>query len=356
MQPPDLYAIIMAGGSGTRFWPASRRTRPKQFLSIAGGEPLLCETWRRLEGLVPAERTLVVTVASQAGEVRRLLPALPPENVLAEPEPRNTAACLALAAREIERRDPSSVQVVLPADHVIRPVPAFQRSVQAAVEEARARSTLVVFGIRPSHPATGFGYVEAGELCAEVRQTPVYRVRRFVEKPSLARAQEFLFQGSFFWNAGIFVWQTQAICSALETFTPALRAALAGARSPAELAQAYARLEPVSIDVAVLEHAPNVRMVPVDYFWSDVGSWEALSTVLEQDAAGNVHSGAARAVFQDARGCIAHAEGDQLVAVLGLDNVVVVHSAGATLVCSRERAQHVRALVQRLEAEAPELL
>ena len=333
MQQPDLYAIIMAGGSGTRFWPASRRTRPKQFLRVAGAEPLLTETWRRLEGLIPPERTLVVTVASQASEVQRLLPALPPENVLAEPEPRNTGPCLALAALELERRDPSSVQVVLPADHVIRPVQAFQRSVLAAAEEARARSTLVVFGIRPSHPATGFGYIEAGDLCAEVRQTPVYRVSRFVEKPALARAQEFLFQGSFFWNAGIFVWQTAAICRALESFTPALSRALAGARSPAALAEAYAGLEPVSIDVAVLERAPNVRMVPVDYFWSDVGSWEALSTVLDQDESGNVHSGAAEAIFEDARGCIVHAERDQLVAVLGLDNVVVVHSEGATLVC-----------------------
>jgi mannose-1-phosphate guanylyltransferase len=349
---PDLYAILMAGGSGTRFWPASRRDRPKQFLRIGGTDPLLVQARRRIAGLVPPERTLVITLQGLVAEVRELLGDLPAENVLAEPVGKNTGPCVALAACEIERRAPDSIQVVLPADHVIRPVQAFEQSVRAAAAEALRHDALVVFGIRPDHPATGFGYVEAGELCGEPLGTPVFRVRRFVEKPPLAQAREFLARGSYYWNAGIFVWHTRAICGALEAFMPAARAAFAGP-PPKDLTRLYAGLESTSIDVAVLERAGDVRVVPVDYSWSDVGSWEALSAVLEPDAAENVHGGGAEAVFHDSRRCIAYADPGELIAVLGLEDVVVVHAAGATLVCSRERAQAVRELVARIGAEHP---
>jgi mannose-1-phosphate guanylyltransferase len=356
MDTPDLYAIIMAGGSGTRFWPASRRTRPKQFLRISSGLPLLTETWLRLDGLVPPERVLVVTTADQEQEVRRTLPELPEGNVLAEPEARNTGPAVALADFEVKRRASDSVQIVLPADHVIRPKEAFHRSLKAAAEEANQLGSLVVFGIRPSHPATGFGYIEAGEMSREVNHTPVYRVRRFVEKPSLQRAQEFLFQGSFFWNAGIFVWHTDAICRALADYMPDAYAGLSKPRKPAELARIYSGLPAESIDVAVMERAPNVRMLPVDYVWSDIGSWDALASVLPTDSAGNVASGGATAMFEDARGCIVHSEPGEIVAVLGLQNVVVVHAGEATLVCDRARVQDVRRLVERLKEEGREHL
>jgi len=356
METPDLYAIIMAGGSGRRFWPASRRTRPKQLLRISDGLPLLTETWQRLEGLVPPERSLIVTTADLADEVKQLLPEVPAENVLAEPEGRNTGPAVALAAFEVKRRAPSSVQVVMPADHVIRPRDAFHRSLRAAAAEATEVGSLVVFGIRPSHPATGFGYIEAGEMSREVEHTPVYRVRRFVEKPSLRRAQEFLFQGSFFWNAGIFVWHTDAICKAIADFMPQALAGLSESSAPAALADIYATLPAESVDVAIMERAPNVRMLPIDYFWSDIGSWDALASVLPKDEAGNVVSGGTGAVFEDARGCIVHAEPGQMVSLLGVQNVVVVHAGNATLVCARERAQDVRKMVERLAEEGPEFL
>ncbi len=356
MDTPDLYAIIMAGGSGTRFWPASRRTSPKQFLRISSGLPLLTETWLRLEGLIPSERVLVVTTAEQVEQVHRVLPELPAENIIAEPEGRNTGPAVALAAFEVKRRSSDSIQVVLPADHVIRPKEAFHRSLRAAASEANQLGSLVVFGIRPSHPATGFGYIEAGEMSREVNHTPVYRVRRFVEKPSIRKAQEFLFQGSFFWNAGIFVWHTDAICRAIGDFMPDAFAALSGSPKPAELQQIYASLPAESVDVAIMERAPNVRMLPIDYFWSDIGSWDALAQVLPNDKSGNVASGGVEALFEDARGCIVHSESGQMIAVLGLQNVVVVHSGDATLVVDRERVQDVRKLVERLKEEGQQFL
>jgi mannose-1-phosphate guanylyltransferase len=356
MDLPETYAIIMAGGSGTRFWPASRRTRPKQYLRISSGIPMLTETWMRVEGFIPRERILVVTTVDQVDEVRKTLPELLPENIIAEPEARNTGPAVALAAFEVQRRSPDSIQVVLPADHVIRPREAFHRSLRAAAEEANQLGSLVVFGIRPAHPATGFGYIEAGEMSREVHHTPVYRVRRFVEKPDLRKAQEFLFQGSFFWNAGIFVWHTDAICRAIQDFMPDAFAQLSGDRKPEELAKAYASIEPESVDVAIMERAPNVRMLPIDYFWSDVGSWDALASVLEADKAGNVASGGTGVVFEDARNCIVHGEPGGLIALLGVSNVVVVHSGDATLVCRRDRVQDVRALVERLKNEGTDFV
>jgi mannose-1-phosphate guanylyltransferase len=312
---------------------------------------MLTETWMRVEGFIPRERILVVTTEDQAEDVKKTLPEIPPENVVTEPEGRNTGPAVALAAFEIQRRAPDSIQVMMPADHVIRPREAFHRSLRAAAEEANQLGSLVVFGIRPAHPATGFGYIEAGEMSREVQHTPVYRVRRFVEKPDLRRAQEFLFQGSFFWNAGIFVWHTDAICRAIQEYMPDAYAALSKPSKPSELAAVYGSIPAESVDVAIMERAPNVRMLPIDYFWSDVGSWDALASVLEADEAGNVASGGTEVLFQDARGCIVHGEPGQLVALLGVHNVVVVHSGDATLVCRRERVQDVRGLVERLIEE-----
>lgn len=356
MDVPALYAIIMAGGSGTRFWPASRRSRPKQYLRIVSERPLLLETWRRLEGFIPPERVLVVTTAAQLEHVRSTLPDLPVENIILEPEARNTGPCVALAALEIRRRDPDSIQIVLPADHVIRPREAFHRSLMAAAEEANQVGSLIVFGIRPSHPATGFGYIEAGEMSREVRHTPVYRVRQFVEKPDQRRAEEFLFQGSFFWNAGIFVWHTDAICKALDEYMPDCAANLREAHEPEELAKLYAELPSESVDVAIMERAPNVRMLPIDYFWSDVGSWDALANVLPKDEEGNVASGGCQMVAESSRGCIAHGEEGELIAIIGVQNIVVVHAGNATMVVRRDRVQDVKQLVEHLKENHGEFL
>lgn len=358
MSSPTTYAVVMAGGSGTRFWPASRKARPKQFLPISGGQPMLAETCARLAGLVPLERTLVVTAESQAELVRRTLPGLPRENVLCEPAARNTAPCVAFAAEEIARRAPDSLQIVLPADHVIRPLEAFQRTLRAALAAATREEALVIFGVRPDHPATGYGYIEAGATLAELDGEPLYAVKRFVEKPDRARAEQFLAAGTFLWNSGMFVWHTRAIRAALATHAPAIAAGFARLAAGEALERVYPQLPSVAIDVAVLEKAANVRMLPIGYGWNDVGSWSALPEVHAPDAQGNWRalSGGARLVAEDARGCVAYAEGDEVIALVGVRDLVVVRAGRATLVCPRERAQDVKKIVERLASEGPEFL
>src|SRR5688572_19266457 len=302
METPEVYCILMAGGSGTRFWPASRKQRPKQFLAIGGGEALLLETWKRLEGFVPPERILAVTTADQADEVRAVLPDLPELNLIVEPLARNTGPCVALAAFEVRQRSPDSVQIVLPADHVIRPRESFQRTLRAAAREANQSGALIVCGIQPTFPATDFGYVQAGEIVRQVDNQPVYRVQRFVEKPDVARAQAFLAEGGYYWNAGIFVWHTDAILRAVEQWMPQTYAGLERARRGTDIVEVYAELPAVSIDVGVLERAKGVRMLPIDYFWSDVGSWGTLPEVNPRDDVGNFVSGGAELVAEDASG------------------------------------------------------
>ena len=242
MRDEKLYAVIMAGGSGTRFWPASRRAMPKQFLPIAGGKSMIAETCARLEGLVPMSRTLVVTAGDLADQVRACLPDLPRENLLVEPVARNTAACVALAALEVARRDPDAVQLVLPADHVIEPAEEFRASLRAAADEALREGRLVALGVRPSFAAAGYGYIEVGDSLAEHSGYRAYDVTRFVEKPDEARAQQFVASGSFLWNAGIFIWSSAAVLEALRTHAADILAPLEEAGRADGLEEIYPKL------------------------------------------------------------------------------------------------------------------
>ncbi|MCA8981720.1 MAG: mannose-1-phosphate guanylyltransferase [Planctomycetes bacterium] len=350
-----LYAVVMAGGVGTRFWPASRRARPKQLLSIAGERSMLAQTIERLGGLVAPRNVLVVTSAELADAVREAVPELPPENVILEPQGRNTAPCVALAAFEIERRDPSSVQIVVPADHVIEPADRFRSALAAAVREARG-GRLVTLGIEPTHPATGYGYIKKGARRDGDAQWPVHEVLSFVEKPDSARAREFQESGDYLWNGGIFVWETRAILSALRAHATGIYDALSGVTGGEELARAYAKLEPAPIDVAVMERATNVSVVPVDFTWNDVGAWPSLAEVVPADSSGNHVSGGVRLVARDATDCIVYGDDDALVALVGVEGLVVVQSGKTVLVCPRDRAQEVRAIVAQLENEAPDEL
>ncbi|MBK8179906.1 MAG: mannose-1-phosphate guanylyltransferase [Planctomycetes bacterium] len=349
----SAFAVILAGGSGTRFWPASRRSLPKQYLPIGGPRPLIAETLARLEGLVPPERTLVVSAAEQAEALGRALPSLPRENLLHEPCARNTAASVAWAALEIRRRSSDSVQVVLPADHVIRPAERLRASLRAGLEEAAASGALVTFGIRPTRPATGFGYIELGAALAPRDGQAVHRVLRFVEKPERERAQQFLASGRFLWNAGIFAWRTDSILAALARHAPSTLEGLSAALGGGDFAARFEALPSVSIDVAVLEREGDVRTLPIDYFWSDVGAWNSLADVVEPDAAGNRRSGGAELSVLDASNNIVHGDAGALVALIGVENLVVVRAGDAVLVATRERADEVRALVERLAREKP---
>jgi mannose-1-phosphate guanylyltransferase len=344
---PALYAVIMAGGSGTRFWPASRRSRPKQFLAVAGQQPMLTATRERLGALVPDERVLVVAGEHQADLVREALPGLPPENLLLEPCARNTLPCVALAAAEIQRRDPDSVQAVLPADHVIAPVAAFQSSLQAAAQVALEEQRLVTFGIKPTFPATGYGYIEVGEPLEQRADWKVHEVARFVEKPGEQRAREYQASGRFLWNSGMFVWRSADIAAALAEHAPQTWEALRDASGDG-LAAAYDSVASEPIDVGVMERAERRAVIPVDYGWSDVGAWTAVADVVPADDQGNHLVGGGMLEALSAKDNIVWSDGGKLTALIGVEGLVVVRAGDAVLVCPRERAQQIKQLVERL--------
>src|SRR5262245_25419311 len=264
-----LHATIMAGGGGTRFWPRSRQKRPKQFLTLTGDRSLLQQAQDRVEALVPPERTWVVTAAAHQGEVGRQLPALPADRIVGEPVGRDTAACIGLGAALIARRDPAAVMLVMPADHVIEPVQEFRRAAHVAAQMAEEHaSALVTFGIPPSFPATGYGYIHRGTEAARRQGIGVYKVQAFRQKPSYEVAERFVASGEYYWNSGIFVWRAATILGQLRERQPKLSAAvqrIAEAwdtpQREAVLAREYEGLERISIDFAVMEHAPEVLVV-----------------------------------------------------------------------------------------------
>ncbi|MEY2747731.1 MAG: hypothetical protein RL112_2773 [Planctomycetota bacterium] len=346
------WAVVLAGGSGTRFWPASRRRKPKQFLAVGSDErSLLRQAWERLDGVVPSARRVVVCAKSHAKLVRAALPELESANLLLEPAPRNTLPAVVLASRAIAARDPRAVACVLPSDHAIRPDSGFRASLRAALRHARRDDALVVFGVPPDHPATGYGWIELGDPAARLGGARFHKVARFVEKPPLAQARRFFAGGRHAWNAGMFAFGVEAFLAAVERHAPLVAA---GIRAPRVSASAWSALPSVSIDHGVMEHHDDVVVLPVDWSWNDVGAWPALAALVAPDAAGNRASGRAKLVAEDARGNIVHCDEEGLVALLGVEDLVVVRSGKCLLVCRKDRAQDVRRVVERLATEAPE--
>ncbi|MFC1805702.1 mannose-1-phosphate guanylyltransferase [Planctomycetota bacterium] len=351
-----LHAVIMAGGSGRRFWPQSRRRRPKQVLPVGGKRPLIAETLLRLEGFVPPDRTYIVTAEEQVAPLLGALGVQAPPRVVAEPFGRDTAACIGLAAVHVRRADPEGVMLVMPADQVIEPVERFHEVMVAGAEIADDGKSLVTFGITPTHPATGYGYIHRGSLVSEVDGIPVYDVLRFREKPAEETAEEYLDSGEYYWNSGIFCWRASAILDCIRRFTPELHAALekigsaiATTAEDVVLREAYEPLEKISIDYAVMERAETIRVVEADFRWSDVGSWASVARLrgAEADAAGNVVVG--EATLLDCADSLVIGEGGHLIGVVGLEHVVVVQTKDATLVCSKEHAERVKGLVEEIE-------
>jgi len=351
-----LHAVIMAGGSGKRFWPLSRRNRPKQVLPIAGDRPMIAETLARLDGLVPLAQTYIVTHEAQVGPISDALGAGPLPNLLAEPFGRDTAACIGLAALHIRRADPHAIMLAMPADQVISPTGAFQTVMRAMAAVAAEADALVTCGIKPRYAATGYGYIHRGPSAGGVEGVPVYEVQRFREKPARAVAEDYVASGEYYWNSGIFCWRVATVLRCIERFAPALHEALerigAAIATPAEeivLRECYEPLERISIDYAVMERAENIRVVEADFHWSDVGSWESVARLrqAEADACCNLLHGRCEVV--DVANSMILGDDDHLVAVVGLEDVIVVRTPDATLVCSRERAEDVKQLVDALE-------
>jgi mannose-1-phosphate guanylyltransferase len=354
------YALVMAGGAGTRFWPMSRRARPKQLLPLLGGRSLLAATLDRLQPLLPMERILVATSAQVAGAVRRELPDLPEGNILAEPTGRDTAACIGWAAWRLARSNPEATMLVLPADHVIPDAVALCGALRCAAETAETRGGLVTLGLKPTRPETGFGYLELGPETGDVAGMQVHQVLAFIEKPPLELAEELLARGRFYWNSGMFAWRVATIVAEIRTHLPQLAAGLdeleaATAREGEEaaLARVYPGLERVSIDFGVMERSARVWAVPVHFRWSDVGSWPGLAEVLPTSAAGVT---VGDVVTLDCEDSVLVSEGP-LVAAIGVRDLVVVATRDAVLVVPRSETQRVKELVAMLEkAGHPELL
>jgi mannose-1-phosphate guanylyltransferase len=355
LQHRELYAVIMAGGQGTRFWPRSRRKLPKQLLNIVGEATMLEQTVARISPLIPAERTLVVAGDAYRDSIRASLPQLPAENFLFEPVGRNTAACVAWSALWVRQRSADAVMAVLPADHLIRDEAEFLRVLQVAAIAAQPLHRLVTIGIRPTHPETGYGYIRASQAGLQVDNHAVFRVAQFVEKPSRQKAEEFVAAGTYAWNSGMFVWRADSIWLEVCRYLPQLARGLApvaqitaAAALDDVLNDVYPQLPAVSIDVGVMERAQDVWVVPADIGWSDVGSWRALSELLDADAQGNVVIGEQRGV--DTTGCFIHSP-NKLVATIGLNDLVVIETDDVLLICPKERDQDVRKLVELLERE-----
>lgn len=344
-----FYAVVLAGGSGTRFWPKSRKDQPKQLLDIIGTSPLIAQTLERLEGLFTRERVLVVTQARQLEGVRKHID-LPDENLIGEPYSRNTAAAIGLAALELKRREgEEAVFAVLPSDHYIDDLDAFLKTLLLAKEVARM-GFLVTIGIRPRYPETGYGYIELGDPLLDLGFQGIYHVKRFVEKPDLSTAARYVEQGNFLWNSGTFVWQVKTLLEAIARHLPELHKGLQqieeANHDPETLKSIYKDLPDISIDYGVMEKADNCAVVLGDYGWSDVGSWSALAELLEKDERGNVQRG--EVVSVDCSNSVLYSD-DGLIGALGLRDMVVVYSGGAVLVCPVERAQDVRKLVEKLK-------
>jgi mannose-1-phosphate guanylyltransferase len=350
-----MFAVIMAGGKGSRFWPRSRDKMPKHLLDIQGERTIIRETVDRIRPLVPPERTLVVTGRSHAAELIRQLPEIPAENIIIEPVGRNTAPCIGLAALHIQKRVPDAVMLVLPSDHRIDDEIAFRRVLDAAGKVAAEGNSLVTIGIRPTGPETGYGYIEQGDSFPADGDGEILRVRSIREKPPLDQAREFLRQGRFLWNSGMFVWKASTILGAIERFLPELHAglmqireALGTEREEEIVGEVYSAQKAVSIDYGVMEKAEDVLVVPGDFGWSDLGSWDALWEVSGKDENGNAVRG--DFVGIDAGNSLVHSPG-KLVALVGVRDLLVVETNDALLICRRGRSQDVRKIVEALEKD-----
>ena len=347
----------MAGGRGERFWPQSRLATPKHLLPIVGDKSMLAQTVDRVIGIVPKGNVFVITTQSQLEGCRKACPDLPAANIVAEPMGRDTAAATGLALLLVKQRNPGAAFAMLPADHVIHDVAEYRKLLQVAFESAEAADVLVTLGIKPAEAATGFGYIQQAGRWKEIGGRPVMAVKRFVEKPDLETARGYLASGDYFWNAGMFVWRVPVVEKAFGTHAPDLYAGLMKLESAAKtaggwagaLAELYPTLPKISVDYALMEKSTNVVMVQATFDWDDVGAWPAIAKHFKADAAGNVLRGVA--MVEDGGNNIVVSDDGHLTAVVGASDLIVVHTPGATLVCPKDKAQEIKALLKRLAGD-----
>jgi mannose-1-phosphate guanylyltransferase len=352
----NRYAVILAGGKGERLWPKSREVTPKHLQAIVGERTMIQQTVDRLDGLVPPERIYVVTAEVQRAQVLEQLPQLRAANVFGEPVGRSTAPAIALVAAALSKRDPDSTMMSLHADAAIgaKTLDVYRRTLMDCCTTAEQTGGLVTIGIVPTHPSTGYGYIHRAARVDIGCESEIYAVERFVEKPDQGTARQYVSRGDFYWNSGIFIWTVGAICAAFERHMPELHAGLVEIRdaidTPAQaetVRRVYERLKPEAIDTGIMERADNVYTAAGAFLWDDVGSWASLANHVEADAWGNVVVGPFEHL--GAKNCIVSGDGT-LVTVIGVENVAIVRTEDALLVCARDRVQEVKDLVGKLKA------
>ena len=350
-----MYAVIMAGGKGARFWPKSRERMPKHLLDIVGERTIIQETIERIAPLIPEENILIVTGESHADELIRQVPRIPRENIIIEPLGRNTAPCIGLAALHIKRKSPHDVMVVLPADHLIHDASRFRHILAIAADMASRGNYLVTIGIRPTSPETGYGYIEKGDLKAAINGENIYAVKSVREKPPLKQAKAFLKKGHFYWNSGMFVWNVDTILGTIEKWLPRIHEGLLHIESTIgtdgakeALRRVYETFPSISIDYGIMEKADNILLIEGDFGWSDMGSWDALWEVSDKDENGNAANCRDLFVGVDARNSLIHSP-RKLVALLGVEDLIIVDTEDSLLICKRGSSQDVKKVVEILE-------
>lgn len=358
----DFYAVIMAGGGGTRLWPVSRQATPKQVTHLVGDESLFQIAVRRLEGLFPPERILVVTTEQLFSILYAQCPQIPAQNYLLEPQPKGTASVVGLAAAVLQKIAPQSVMAILTADHFIENIPQFQRLLRAAYQAART-GQLVTLGVSPTFPATGYGYIQSGALVGHYEGLAVQKALHFKEKPALDQAIQFLASGDHTWNSGMFIWQVQDIQAELSRQMPDLFQSLFTLSqawdSPcwhSSLENTWQQLKNVSIDYGIMEGAKNVAVIPtLDLGWYDVGSWDALFSVLPQDADGNIINAPQGLALESHDMLVFSNQPSRLIVTIGVSDLVVVDTGDVVLICHKDQAQKVRLAVEQIKVKYPEL-
>ena len=352
-----MYAVIMAGGRGARFWPRSREGKPKHLLDIISEKTIVRETVDRIRPLVAVENILIVTCRSHADELMRQLPEVPRENIIVEPVGRNTAPCIGLAALHIKRKTGEDVMVVLPSDHMIAEGERFLRVLAVAVEMAQRGDYILTIGIRPTGPETGYGYIEQGNLKASIGGEDIYEVKSVREKPALEQAKAFLEHGGFFWNSGMFIWNISTIFQAIKQWLPDLyrgllyiEDAMGTAKENDITEQVYREINPISIDYGIMEKASNVLLLKGEFRWSDLGSWDALWRMADKDERGNAIWKRGDFISVDARNSFVYSP-RKLVALVGVEDLLVIETEDSLLICKRGSSQDVKKVVEALEAK-----
>ncbi len=351
MTNSSIFALILAGGTGTRLWPRSRRERPKQLLPLFSDHTMLQETFERIRPIIPPDHVFVITNRGYVQAAREQLPEVPPENILGEPVGHGTAPAIGLAALEMGRRDPKGIMISLHADHYIERAEAFRQALLQAAKVAAA-GHLVTLGIQPSRPETGYGYIQRGELIETLAGQPVYRVARFLEKPDAATAARFVESGEYSWNSGIFTWKLTTLWEEFRRHQPVLceqlmeiGRALGTPRADDTLTRVWSAIANETIDVGIMEKSQRVAVLPIDVGWSDVGNWATLLDLLPCNPESNVVVG--EHVGVDTESSLLYSP-KRLIATVGLTNMIVIDTEDAILVCPKERAQEVKHLVEAL--------